>query len=110
MHVVLLDLCALARQCLIFLDDPQAVAEILEKLLKCDSAVTALMAYQIGFDLYESATQQFLKRIQDALRNTAPIPIPGASADKTMDTTTVTPSVKTTVTSADSEATDSTTR
>lgn len=34
-----------------------------------------LMGYQIGFDLYESATQQFLNKIQDALRVQAPIPI-----------------------------------
>jgi 26S proteasome regulatory subunit N2 len=33
------------------------------------------MAYQIGFDLYESATQQFLNKIQDSLRVQAPIPI-----------------------------------
>lgn len=32
------------------------------------------MAYQIGFDLYESATQQFLLRVQSALRVVAPIP------------------------------------
>lgn len=32
------------------------------------------MAYQIGFDLYESATQQFLQRVQSALRVVAPIP------------------------------------
>ena len=36
-----------------------------------------LMAYQIGFDLYESATQQFLQRVQAALRAVAPIPLPG---------------------------------
>jgi 26S proteasome regulatory subunit N2 len=34
-----------------------------------------LMGYQIGFDLYESATQQFLNKIRDALRVQAPIPI-----------------------------------
>ena len=34
-----------------------------------------MMAYQIGFDLYESATQQFLQRVQAALRQTAPLPI-----------------------------------
>lgn len=61
-------------QCLIFLDDAQAVAEILEKLIKGNDE-SVLMAYQIGFDLYESATQQFLLRIQSALRATAPIPI-----------------------------------
>lgn len=32
------------------------------------------MAYQIGFDLYESATQQFLQRVQSALRAAAPLP------------------------------------
>ncbi|XP_064639152.1 26S proteasome non-ATPase regulatory subunit 1-like [Lineus longissimus] len=62
-------------QCLIFLDDPQAVADILEKLVK-GSEDSVLMAYQIGFDLYESATQKFLGRIQGALRAQAPIPIP----------------------------------
>ena len=33
------------------------------------------MAYQIGFDLYESATQQFLQKVQAALRQTAPASI-----------------------------------
>lgn len=61
-------------QCLIFLDKPQEVADILEGLIrKSDDSV--LMAYQIGFDLYESATQQFLQRVQAALRQTAPVPI-----------------------------------
>lgn len=32
------------------------------------------MAYQIAFDLYESATQQFLGRVLEAVRATAPIP------------------------------------
>ena len=35
----------------------------------------ALMAYQIAFDLYESATQQFLNNVVQAVRKTAPIPI-----------------------------------
>ncbi|KAJ9599448.1 hypothetical protein L9F63_010063 [Diploptera punctata] len=65
-------------QCLIFLDDPLAVAEILEKLSK-DTEDSVLMAYQIAFDLYESATQQFLGRVLQALRATAPIP---AATDK----------------------------
>ncbi|XP_063234338.1 26S proteasome non-ATPase regulatory subunit 1 [Bacillus rossius redtenbacheri] len=60
-------------QCLIFLDDPLAVAEVLEKLSK-DTEDGALMAYQIAFDLYESATQQFLGQVLQALRATAPIP------------------------------------
>jgi 26S proteasome regulatory subunit N2 len=39
------------------------------------------MAYQIAFDLYESATQQFLGRVLQALRATAPIP---TATDKTV--------------------------
>ena len=31
-----------------------------------------LLAYQIGFDLYESSTQQFLQRVQAALGVTSP--------------------------------------
>lgn len=34
----------------------------------------ALMAYQIAFDMYDSATQQFLLRVQNALRSTVPLP------------------------------------
>ncbi|XP_058062504.1 26S proteasome non-ATPase regulatory subunit 1 isoform X1 [Anopheles bellator] len=60
-------------QCLIFLEDPLAVAEVLDGLTKDgDSAV--LMAYQIAFDLYESATQQYLGQVLQALKATAPIP------------------------------------
>ncbi|XP_054014485.1 26S proteasome non-ATPase regulatory subunit 1 [Hylaeus anthracinus] len=60
-------------QCLIFLDDPLAVAELLDRLSK-GSQDCVLMAYQIAFDLYESATQQFLGRVLQALRAMAPIP------------------------------------
>nr|XP_033340629.1 26S proteasome non-ATPase regulatory subunit 1 [Megalopta genalis] len=60
-------------QCLIFLDDPLAVAELLNRLSK-GSQDCVLMAYQIAFDLYESATQQFLGCVLQALRATAPIP------------------------------------
>ncbi|GAB6018898.1 26S proteasome non-ATPase regulatory subunit 1 [Chamberlinius hualienensis] len=59
-------------QCLIFLDDPQAVADILNKLIH-DTEDNALMGYQIAFDLYESATQQFLLRVMQGLRETAPV-------------------------------------
>lgn len=41
-------------------------AEILEKLLK--KPETTLMAYQIGFDLYESATQQFLTSVRNSMK------------------------------------------
>jgi hypothetical protein len=67
-------LCKCFTQCLIFLDDPDQVADILQTLVR-GTTEQMLMAYQIGFDLYESATQQFLNKIQDALRVQAPIPI-----------------------------------
>ncbi|KAL3847589.1 hypothetical protein ACJMK2_018492 [Sinanodonta woodiana] len=61
-------------QCYIFLDDPQSVSDILEKLIMGEKNAV-LMAYQIAFDLYESATQQFLLRVRSALKATAPVPI-----------------------------------
>lgn len=61
-------------QCLIFLEDPLAVAEVLDKLTRSAIEHNNLMAYQIAFDLYESATQQFLGRVLQALKETAPIP------------------------------------
>ncbi|XP_012876469.1 PREDICTED: 26S proteasome non-ATPase regulatory subunit 1 [Dipodomys ordii] len=82
-------------QCLIFLDDPQAVSDILEKLVKEDNL---LMAYQICFDLYESASQQFLSSVIQNLRTVgtpiASVPgstntgtVPGAEKEsETMET------------------------
>ena len=60
-------------QNLIFLDDPEVVASILETLSQ-GSTDDVLMAYQIAFDLYESATQQFVNKVLNAVRKTAPIP------------------------------------
>ncbi|KAG1692304.1 26S proteasome non-ATPase regulatory subunit 1 [Nymphon striatum] len=51
-------------QCLIFLDDAQAVANVLDKL-STGSEENSIMGYQIAFDLYESATQQFLKQSKE---------------------------------------------
>ena len=67
-------------QCLIFLDDAQSVAEVLDRLTRSED--TTLMAYQIAFDLYESATQQFLNRVLQALQTCAPIPALIASLNK----------------------------
>jgi len=60
-------------QCYIFLDEPLEVAKILERLSNGSSEDT-LMAYQLAFDMYESATQQFLTRVLAAIRKTAPVP------------------------------------
>ena len=68
-------------QGLIFLDDPLAVADILDKLVHGDQDST-LMAYQIAFDLYESATQQFLARVLQALKPTASVPAPDKAPEE----------------------------
>ena len=60
-------------QCLIFLDDAQSVADVLDELTRGNEE-SSLMAYQIAFDLYESATQQFLIRVLQAIKTVAPIP------------------------------------
>ncbi|XP_046642408.1 26S proteasome non-ATPase regulatory subunit 1-like [Daphnia pulicaria] len=69
-------------QCLIFLDDPLAVADILDKLVHGEQDST-LMAYQIAFDLYESATQQFLARVLQALKPTNIVPPASVEEEKT---------------------------
>jgi 26S proteasome regulatory subunit N2 len=60
-------------QCLIFLEKPMIVAELLDRLTT-GSDSNVLMAYQIAFDLYESATQEYLGQVMQSLKKTAPIP------------------------------------
>ncbi|XP_064393012.1 26S proteasome non-ATPase regulatory subunit 1-like isoform X2 [Halichondria panicea] len=62
-------------QCYIFLDNPQSTAQVLETLAR-GSKDDALVAYQIAFDLYESATQDFLRKVQEAIRGSMPAPPP----------------------------------
>ena len=52
-------------QCLIKLEKPEDVADILNRLVKNKDG--ELLAYQISFDLYENATQQFIHQIEKAL-------------------------------------------
>jgi len=53
-------------QCYIFLDDAQSCADVLEQLVKSGDQDSVLMAYQIGFDLYDSATQKFIQKVSMA--------------------------------------------
>ncbi|CAL4064835.1 unnamed protein product, partial [Meganyctiphanes norvegica] len=82
-------------QCLIHLDKPHQVAAILDKLIKNDTLKTEqldneLMAYQIGFDLYESATQDLLSHVRQGIRTTAPVPHLLKDDTKPVTTTTTT--------------------
>eukprot|EP00124_Ichthyophonus_hoferi_P002517 Ihof_evm11s174 gene=Ihof_evmTU11s174 len=54
-------------QCLMFLDDFNGVAEHLNALITSGED-DSLMAYQISFDVYESATQHFVSSLRATLR------------------------------------------
>ena len=54
-------------QCLMFLDEPEGVASILEKLLRSEDKDDALLAFQIAFDLVENEHQAFLLNVRDRL-------------------------------------------
>ncbi|KAK4421599.1 26S proteasome non-ATPase regulatory subunitA [Sesamum alatum] len=54
-------------QRLMFLDEPEGVASILEKLLRSENVDDALLAFQIAFDLVENEQQAFLLKVRDRL-------------------------------------------
>ncbi|CDY60623.1 BnaAnng17060D [Brassica napus] len=74
-------------QCLMFLDEPQGVATILEKLLRSDSKDDALLALQIAFDLVENEHQAFLLSVRDRLPAPKTRPVEVAQAVETTATT-----------------------
>ncbi|CAN4120771.1 unnamed protein product [Withania somnifera] len=70
-------------QWLMFLDKPEAVASILEKLLRSENKDDALLAFQIAFDLVENEHQAFLLRVRDRLSSPIlqPNPVQSLPAD-----------------------------
>ncbi|KAI9194220.1 hypothetical protein LWI28_004104 [Acer negundo] len=54
-------------QCLMFLDEPEGVVSILEKLLRSENKDDALLAFQVAFDLVENEHQAFLLNVRDHL-------------------------------------------
>jgi 26S proteasome regulatory subunit N2 len=81
-------------QCLIYLDEPEQVASILENLIRDNNV---LMAYQLGLDLYENANQQFLLKVKTLLKALVTVTQPmeiGATADAEMKDSTATDSAK----------------
>lgn len=54
-------------QRLMFLDEPESVASILEKLMRSENVDDALMSFQIAFDLVENEQQAFLLKVRDRL-------------------------------------------
>ncbi|KAK2986199.1 hypothetical protein RJ640_012457 [Escallonia rubra] len=75
-------------QCLMFLNKPEGVAAILEKLLRSENKDDALLAFQIGFDLIENEHQAFLLNVRDRLSNpksqpTEPVAEPDSAGNAT---------------------------
>ncbi|VDP14641.1 unnamed protein product [Onchocerca flexuosa] len=66
-------------QCLIKLEKPDDVADILQRLVSNKGDNGVLLAYQIAFDLYENASQQFINKIEQSLIDNAPTEIPSTS-------------------------------
>lgn len=54
-------------QRLMFLDEPEGVASILERLLRSENVDDALLSLQIAFDLVENEHQAFLLKVRDQL-------------------------------------------
>ncbi|XP_009379347.2 26S proteasome non-ATPase regulatory subunit 1 homolog A [Pyrus x bretschneideri] len=61
-------------QCLMFLDEPEGVTSILEKLLRSENKDDALLAYQVAFDLIENERQAFLLSVRNRLSPPKPQP------------------------------------
>ena len=59
-------------ECLTFLKDDARLAETLKGLLETDK----LTAYQVGFDLFEHASQDFLKKVLARLTTTVEVAVP----------------------------------
>jgi 26S proteasome regulatory subunit N2 len=54
-------------RCLIFLDDPQELAKILESLIRSSNGDDTLLAFQIAFELCDNSTQHFLENVRKLL-------------------------------------------
>lgn len=61
-------------QLLMFLDEPEDVAGVFEKLLRSENKEDALLAFQIAFDLVENEHQAFLLNVRDRLSVPKPQP------------------------------------
>ncbi|KAI4369753.1 hypothetical protein MLD38_018165 [Melastoma candidum] len=71
-------------QCLMFLDDPEAVVQILEKLLRSNQDDT-LLAFQIAFDLVENEHQAFLLNVRDRFSVSKPQAVEAARPSDAQD-------------------------
>jgi 26S proteasome regulatory subunit N2 len=82
----------------IHLDDPKMVSDILHQLVQSRDNDNILLAYQIGFDLVNSATQHFLESVRSGLPNLEPDNNNNANTSSTTTTTASTTATTTSTT------------
>lgn len=58
-------------QCFVYLNDTKAAAEVILHLIGSSTEENMLLAYQIAFDLADTATQEFLQTLRSALDSEA---------------------------------------
>jgi 26S proteasome regulatory subunit N2 len=71
-------------ECLVFLNDSQSVAEILDRLLRPKDEDKALLSFQIAFDLVQNGGQNFLANVKSSLPKEENVEEPASS--QTIDT------------------------
>jgi 26S proteasome regulatory subunit N2 len=72
-------------QCLVYLNDDAACAEMLNTLVRENTQTSLLTAYQIAFDLEDTATQDFLQKLLGGLPAGPSEALPSAAAATSAD-------------------------
>ena len=54
-------------KCIVYLNEIEKASEILVQLIRQDNPKLRAVAYQIAFDMYDNSTQEFLKKVREAL-------------------------------------------
>ena len=54
-------------KCIVYLNENEKATDILIQLIRKDDPRLRAIAYQIAFDMYDNSTQEFLKKVREAL-------------------------------------------
>lgn len=68
-------------KCIVYLNEDAMACDMLVRLVKKADGKSLATAYQIGFDLYDNSTQEFLKKVREGLPKT-PSPTPPEVIEK----------------------------
>ena len=58
-------------KCIVYLNEHKLASDILVQLVEKNDPKLLAVAYQIAFDMYDNSTQEFLRKVRDALPSTA---------------------------------------